>query len=78
MGQRAATFVETKVHGDGDATHGADLHIENYQIGCATFDDFNDRASVATMGEGCFGSAKGGDDFVDQPVSIGSEDHMHV
>jgi hypothetical protein len=30
------------------------------------------------MGEGCFGSAKGGDDFVDQPVSIGSEDHMHV
>ena len=27
---------------------------------------------------GSLGSAEGGDDFVDQPVSIGSQDHMHV
>ncbi|NDA77956.1 MAG: hypothetical protein EBY07_09205 [Actinobacteria bacterium] len=73
----SATLVKAQIHGDRNATHGADLQVENHQIRGTTFDDTGHGASIATVGEGGVGSTEGGDDFVDQPVGIGCEDHVH-
>ena len=73
----AGAFVVTQVHGHSHASHRAALQIEDGDVGRSGHDDIGDVATIATHGETGFWPAQSGDDFVDHPLGVGSDQDMH-
>ena len=67
--------IESEIHGDGHATHRADLQVEHHDVGAALGDESAHLAALAADGERHVGCAERGGDVVDDVIGIGGDGH---
>ena len=70
--------VESQIHRHGHRAHRPELQVEHGEIGYAALDGLWDIATVRADHERVLRRTQGGNDFVQHPLRIGSNENVHV